>query len=354
MRELVKKLLAKWAHEVWLREKPVVIGITGTIAKTSTKEAIVQVLKIKFKDDVFWTPGNLNNEFGLPLAILGFEKSVNGWQYPLVLWKAFWRKNSHRKRAHYWVLEMGADKPGDIDYLVEIVRPDIAVVTTVGASHLQLLKTVDGVFREKSALVKAIAPTGTVFLNKNDELLTKMAELTKANVVYFAPEIDQIAQEAAKAIGKFFAIDEVEIAKTLESFESKKGRMNTFEGLNGATVIDDTYNANPLSMKVALYCLDKKAKQLGKKRKVAILGDMFDLGDYGPLAHRELEDLLTQYADHVVGVGELMQLAGADEWYPSSDTQEMQILNNIRSDDIILVKGSRGMKMEKIIEKLRK
>lgn len=351
MKKKVMKLLAKWAHEIWLREKPMVIGITGSIAKTSTKEAIFLILEKEYPGKVFCTPGNLNNEFGLPLGILGFKRSAKAYEYLWILPIAYMRRN-RRIGAKYWVLEMGADKPGDIKYLTSIIKPNMAVVTAVGMSHLGQLRNIGGVWEEKADLVRAVDEDGAVFLNENYKITKLMANETKAKVYYFGGELDQIAQGAARTIGKYLGISESRIEEGIEGMKSERGRMHVFKGRGGATIIDDTYNANPLSMEIGLYVLHKMARQRDKKRKIAILGDMLDLGQYGREAHKDLEKILEQSADCVIGVGSLMKGVSTDEWYEDSKSINSQILNNLKSDDIILVKGSRGMKMERIVHRL--
>jgi UDP-N-acetylmuramoyl-tripeptide--D-alanyl-D-alanine ligase len=354
MKEFVQKIIAKWAREIWQKDKPTVIAITGSIAKTSTKEAIFGVMDAGFPGKVFATPGNLNNEFGMPLAILGFRKSAKSYQYIGILILGWFRKTFHRKKYDWWILEMGADRPGDILYLTEIVKPNAAIITAVGPSHLELLKTIEGVWEEKSTLVRSVESNGTVFLNGNDVLVKKMAEVAKAAVVFYLPEVDQIAESAAREVGRYFGVGDDKIEEALRGLKNLSGRMKIIEGKEGSILIDDTYNANPLSMKSALYLLDKLAREKGKTRRVAILGDMLDLGQYSEEEHRKLSSLAREYADYVIGIGPNMKIVDTDEWYIDSEIENLDLLNNLTSNDIILLKGSRGIHMEKLLDKFRK
>jgi UDP-N-acetylmuramoyl-tripeptide--D-alanyl-D-alanine ligase len=245
VKNYMQKKLGKWAREVWEKKKPYVIAVTGSMAKTSTKEAIFAVLKAKYGKEVFCSHGNMNSEFGLPLSILGFPKSINAKDYPLVYVRGWWRKTFKPRSEKYWVLEMGADKPHDIEYLTNIVKPDMAVVTTVGPSHLLNLGKVEGVFEEKADIVRVLRKHDKAVLNKNNDWTRKMAEKTEAQVVFFDPKIDEIAQEAARAVGNEMGVEKELVEKALSGVESMTGRMNVFE-LNGVTVIDDAYNANPM------------------------------------------------------------------------------------------------------------
>lgn len=354
MKEYVKKKLAQWAHHVYLQNNPIVIAITGSTAKTSTKEAIAAVLEEKYRGEVFSSPGNLNSEFGLPLAILGFKKHIKYYRLPWILLKGWMRSRSSRPYPKYWVLEMGSDKPRDISYLTKIVKPNIAVITTVGPAHLQALETIEGVFQEKSDLVRAVDKDGAVFLNKNNPYVAKMRDLSQAKVILYDPLPDEIAQEAARAVGKYFDVSEKQISHALINNHGMVGRMRLLGGKNNSWIIDDCYNANPLSMKVALYKLNIIAKEKGCTRKIAIVGDMLELGDFSKQAHQELKILLNGQVDYIVGIGPLMKELGFDEWYANSSQKNMAILNKVQSGDIILVKGSRSIHLEKVLDKLRK
>lgn len=353
IRDFMQKKLAEWAGEVYQKKKPYVIAVTGSIAKTSTKEAVFAVLRQQYSKDVFCNPGNLNNEFGLPLAILGFNRSIGFKDYLWVIIKGWFVKTFKPRDEKYWVLEMGADKPGDIEYLINIARPNMAVVTAVGASHLQNLKSVEGVFEEKSVLVKSLDKNGVAILNELNGWVKKMADKTEAKVIFFKPGIDAIAQEAAKTVGREIGVSQENIDKALENIKLVTGRMNIDEIKEDVWLIDDSYNANPLSMEVALYKLDKLSKEKKAKRRIAVLGDMLDLGDYTVEAHQKLKPLIDIYCDYVIGIGESMGALDLDEWYENSDFEGIKILNKIERGDIILVKGSRGIKLEKIVQRLK-
>ncbi|MDO8513129.1 MAG: Mur ligase family protein [bacterium] len=352
-RKFLERKLGKWAKQAWLVTRPEVIAITGSTAKTSTKEAICAVMRAQFGGEVFCSPGNMNSEFGMPLAILGFNRSVKFFEFPIILLKGWLRIRSKRKFPHWWVLEMGSDKPGDIKYLTSLVQPNSGVITTVGPVHLQALGSIEGVYEEKVDLVRAVKNDGAVFLNRMNNLVTKMADQAKGRVIYYSGNPDEIAQSAAEAVGRYYKIDEQKIEQTLANFKSLDGRMSVVEGINGSVIIDDSYNSNPLSMEVALYCLDKLAKARGAKRKIVIVGDMLELGNYTKEAHRVMKEAIERVADYTVGIGPLVKDLQLNEWYEDSDAK-ISVLNQIGEGDIILVKASRGIHLDNIVKRLKK
>lgn len=352
LQKILENKLAKWAKKVIDRTNPQVIAITGSIAKTSTKETIYQVLNVKYGAEVGSTPGNMNNELGMPLAILGFKKPPRMWEWPFVFFTAWLRSMFHRC-SKIMILEMGADKPGDIEHLVSIVKPNFAVVTIVGASHLAQFGSIEKVAKEKEVLVKSLPKDGTAIINGNDRLAVGMAGSCENKPILFFPKIDEIAQEAARAVGRLFNVSEEGIEEGIKR-AGVMGRLEVIEGVNGSVIIDDSYNANPLSMEVALYRLSKIAWEKKLKRKIAILGDMLELGEYAEVAHKELVELAKKEADMVVGVGFAMRKVETDKWFDKSDDVLPWLLKEIVEGDIILVKGSHGIHLDQVVEGLRR
>lgn len=382
------------------RYGPFIIGVTGSAGKTSTKSAIHSVLSSAFA--VRMGKGNLNNELGLPLVILGDYKTSGGAFFWLkVLFFGFcglvWRRNY----PEILILEYGADKPGDMDYLLSIVKPDLAVVTAVGEIpvHVEFYQGPEGVAKEKGKLARAVGLGGSVVLNLDDTFVGDMRELTKERVMTygFSEEADlrvssfmnrsedgkpmgisfkletgdnfvpvkidgslgkakAYAAAAAAAVGLIKGMNLVKISEALAQYEGEPGRCHLIEGVKNTNLIDDTYNSSPIAVVSALEVL----KDIPATRKVAILGDMAELGQYTNYAHEEAGKLVKDSADVLITVGPKGKFIadGArkhgflkNNIYSFSDYQETvkNIKDIIEPQDLILVKGSQSMRMEKVI-----
>lgn len=349
-----------------------VIGITGSVGKTSTKEMISAVLSGKWK--VHKTEGNFNNEIGLPLTL-------------------FKLKHSHEAA----VIEMGMNHFGEIHNLTCSALPDVAVITNVGTSHIENLGSREGILKAKLEILDGLHPDGLLILNGDNDLLSTLRDLSVKPISYgLLPTNDYWAKEirsegdytlatvisprqtyqirikalgehmvyntlAALAVAEHFELTEAEIMCGLSSYEPAKMRMHVTTFENGLTVIDDTYNASPDSMKAALKVLRDYDSQ---GRKVAILGDMFEMGDFAPALHQEVGDFAAEVAiDVLIAVGELAKhiyegykTKGIKEAY-YFETKEAfieSLMHLIQKDDCVLFKASRGMHFEALIEEVRK
>lgn len=348
-----------------------VVGITGSVGKTSTKEVIASVLSEKYH--VLKTLGNFNNELGLPLTVFRI-----------------------REEHQVAVLEMGISDFGEMHRLSKIARPDVCVMTNIGQCHLEFLKDRDGILRAKSEIFDYLAEDGTVILNGDDDKLSTIKEVKGIRPVFFGVEsgreiyADEIEPKglkgircrihageesisvlipipgyhmvlnalAAAAVGLTMGLTMEQIRAGIEKLQSLGGRFHIIEKGN-MLIIDDCYNANPVSMKASLDVL-KDAEH----RKVAILGDMFELGENAAELHASVGchaaeneiDLLICVGDasrHMAeaafqtgGCGEVLQvptLAALLEVLPKL----------IQEDDTILVKASHGMHFEKVVERLQ-
>jgi UDP-N-acetylmuramoyl-tripeptide--D-alanyl-D-alanine ligase len=309
--------LARW----WRTHNNVqVLGITGSIGKTSTKEVIASVLSRRFK--TLKSEGNLNNEIGLPLTFLRLQPD-------------------HQKA----VLEMGAGYAlGELTFLCEIARPQVAVVTIVAPVHLERMGTLENIALNKSELVRSLPPDGTAVLNGDDPLVRAMRDVTDAKVIlYGLDEANDLratdvvshglqgvhftltvtatrdswrvrlpllgrhsVHTALAAAGAAFAAGMKwdEIVSALQKLDAQV-RLLVVAGWNGSTLIDDTYNAAPESMIAALNLLDEM-----KGSKVAVLGDMLELGPYTQEAHLKVARRASVAADRLVVVGSLGKLIG--------------------------------------------
>lgn len=336
-----------WAvkHRVAI-DKPFVIAITGSIAKTSTKVAIGAVLLRAFPNQVRVGFGNLNSFLGVPLAILDFKtdfyRQKISWQWLGILLLAVSR-GLFKKLPKYLVLEYGADFPGDIEALSKMLSIDIAVITLTGPAHLANYSSVEAIAQEKANILNAIRPGGLGLINKNDPYrhIYQVKDCPTGSV---ATETEDIAVNFARAIGKYLKIDSKIIDEALATLARPEGRL-VLKDLGEFKLLDDSYNANPLSMPTALKVL---AKLPG--RKVAILGDMLELGSEEAKFHREIGLLAHHSADVIIGVGKLAKEYGVDQWYPDSSTAAKDLLAILRQGDTVLVKGSHGVHMEIIVK----
>ncbi len=400
--ELVLKILAKLTLK---RFKPHVIGVTGSVGKTSTKHAIYTVLKHGTDKRVRVSGGSLNTDIGFPLSILGDYGQSGGMMFGLgVVLKGIlqlllpWAGKNY---PEILILEYGADKPGDIQRLVNIAAPDVGIVTAVGdvPVHIEFYKSVEEIVREKATLIKDLGPTGTAILNIDDPKVYGMREIAITEIVTFgfdssadvrivefrntsengkpkglylklgvdknsaAVEIEGVfgksqayAAAAATAVGIAEGIGLHKIMDVLSLYEGVKGRVRLIKGIKGSFILDDTYNSSPLSASAALGILD----ELEGKRKIAVLGDMLELGEYTERAHTDLGKLAAKVADIIVTVGaranfiaEGAHSVGFPEnqikRFESSDDAKSVVQELIKEGDLVLVKSSQGIRTEKIV-----
>ncbi len=415
MRKLFKKILQKFlylcARRVLILEKPEVIGITGSVGKTSTKEAIYAVLSKKYS--VWRNQKNYNNEIGLPLTILGLPsggRSIAVWL--LIICQAFVRALVGIKNyPKILVLEMGADHPGDMKYLTKLAPCQIGVVTTVAPVHLEFFKTLENISKEKGEMVRQLNKRGLAVLNADNPYTRKMAATTNAAVLTFgfnegadvrASEMDisyQLSEDgqrwpaglsfkvafkgstvpmmlpkvlakhlvpaalAAIAVGLHYGLHLVEIGNALRDWEPPKGRMHLLPGANNTLLIDDTYNASPDSTVAALHFL-LEIKPTDGARKWAVLGDLLELGDYTQVGHEQVaQAIVDDKIDYLLTVGNLAKIIseqarnlGRAEEYNQHFAKQVELLEFLQSrwqpGDVILVKGSQGARMEKIVKAL--
>lgn len=361
-----------WLAEAWrnkLRSR--VISLTGSAGKTTTKDMIASILSEKYK--VNKTIANNNNHIGVPLTILSTD-------------------NNHE----ILVLEHGTNHFGEILYTAEIAKPDYALITNIGSSHLEFLKNKKGVLKEKISLFETTKKrNGFLFINKDDELLSKLYRNyknkitfgTKRNsdiigkiikyttegkpVVEIKYKKEKIVTElnlygdqslknllAAVSIAVKAGLHRKEILQGIKKLTSTDKRLNVTKH-PGFILIDDTYNANPESMKSSIDILSK-IKTFNKK--IAILGDMFELGDNSENFHKNLLKVIKKNKINAVyTIGNMMnslntelKKAGIDgKHFLKRKSLSNFIFNKDFDDSVILVKGSRGMRMEEFVQKLK-
>lgn len=379
--KLIYHTLRRYARKVILRHNPIVIAITGSVGKTSTKESVAQVVKDAFPNQVRATAGNLNAEIGIPLTILGYTKVPSKYLLPLLLIPA-WFRTLTSKYPKYLILEMGVEHPGDIEYFGTIVKPDVGIITAAAAAHTANFSNVEAMQAEKSKLADIVKPKGLLIYNADDEFLSKIKfknsisyslkdqttdcwadhiELSEDSMNFeVSCQKDRVevkshllgehliyADLAAFCVGKHFNISSEKIALSLEKRKPVKGRMNLLEGRDNILIIDDTYNSNPSSACAALKTVaDMKYT---KGRKVTILGNMNELGDYEKEGHELVGKCAKGKTDLAIFVGPNADIMA--EAYGRSDkvltfknrrSLEKELNQIIKPNDLILVKASQN------------
>jgi UDP-N-acetylmuramoyl-tripeptide--D-alanyl-D-alanine ligase len=349
-----------------------VIGITGSVGKSTTKELVAEVLNQRY--NTLKSPGNLNNEIGLPLTLLNLT-------------------NQHERS----VLEMGFYVPGEIEFLCDLAKPQIGVITNIGTVHAERAGSIDEIARGKAELVNALppAPEGLAILNYDDPRVKKMAEQTEARVFFYgtgqeadlwADNIEGLGLDGirfrlhysnesihlkvpligrhsvhtalrAAAVGLNDGLTWQEIVDGLQTGRAQL-RLVAVRANSGALLLDDTYNASPESTMAALNLLEDL-----DGRKVAVLGDMLELGQYEQQGHKMVGSRAAEVANELITVGErakLIAFAASEAGMARKNIQEFDtseqavefLAQHLTPQDIVLVKGSRGMQMELIVNEL--
>ncbi|MEN6480699.1 MAG: UDP-N-acetylmuramoyl-tripeptide--D-alanyl-D-alanine ligase [Anaerolineaceae bacterium] len=366
--EALQKIAYFWRRKLNIR----VIGITGSVGKSTTKELTAEVLSQRYR--TLKNPGNLNNEIGLPLTIL--------------------RLGPGHERA---VLEMGFYVPGEIAFLCDLALPQIGVVTNIGTVHAERAGSQDEIARGKAELIQALppAPEGTAILNYDDPRVRSMADLTAANIFYYGLDpkadlwADQIESSGLKGInfrlhfhketlnirapliGRHSVHTALRAASTglIEGLTWQEIINGLQEGLaqlrlvaahtsSGALILDDTYNASPESTLAALNLL---AELQGNK--IAVLGEMYELGQYEKQGHEMVGVRAAQIVTRLIAVGEKAKMiadaarsAGlsskAIQWVPDVPQAIDLLQGTLKSNDVALIKGSHGLHMERIVSAL--
>ncbi|MFP3998420.1 MAG: UDP-N-acetylmuramoyl-tripeptide--D-alanyl-D-alanine ligase [Desulfobacterales bacterium] len=349
-----------------------VAAVTGSNGKTTTKEMIASVLGRRYK--VLATPGNLNNEIGLPLTLLQLSYD-------------------HQTG----VVEMGMNHPGEIKGLSAICEPDIGVITNIGPAHLEGLGSIDAVAEAKAELLENIKPGGMAVLNADDDYGPWLASRTDRRVIFFGcgrgPDIraENIEEEesgirftlimpeesaevqlqlrwrfmvhnalAAAAVGYLMDVSASDISSALAEFQPVAGRMAVYRTTAGAYIIDDTYNANPGSMQTAIRSL---ASLSDRKRGILVAGDMLELGEASARLHEDIGRLAAEaginrlylageFASRVAQGARCGGMSGVDIVVGTKQDIVKELENRMKPGDWILVKGSRSTGMDEIVARL--
>ena len=409
----MKSLFKNWliailkceARLALIRYRPRIVAITGSVGKTSTKDAIAYALAPFFS--VRKSEKSFNSDFGVPLTILGLKNAVNNpflWFTNLVVGavRAVWPE----KGLDWLVLEVGAGEPGDIKKFAKMLAPDIVVVTCFPAVpvHVEYFSSPEAVIAEKTELVRAVREGGVLVLNADDEKVHSLknafpnlqAVLFSANTVADVRGADyEVMYETGLPVGISFRVlageqslavkvrgvlgrhlmqpvlaafavthslglDVWRAADTFQRFATSPGRMRLISGVNNSLIIDDSYNASPIAVKEALTALGSLAV---RGRKVAVLGVMAELGAFSAEEHREIGVLAAKNCSELVVVGKSAQeiAAGARasgmpaaqvRFYIDSTEAAGELSRTIQAGDVVLVKGSQSARMERVVKSL--
>ncbi len=415
LKKIIVAILTAEAKLVLSRVKPKIIGVTGSVGKTSTKEAIYQVFsKLSTARK---SQKSFNSEIGVPLTILNLN---NAWSNPF-LWivtliKGLFVALFSYKNFEWLILEIGADRPGDIKNITKWIKPDISVVTKIGKTpvHVEFFRNPKEVTKEKSHLAKALKKGGfLVALGDDEETMSIVEEENNPRTITFGfsekvnlkasnytilydrkienrsdfllpmgisfkvnydgnvmpvvikgslgiQQVYPVLGAIAVAISQKFNL--VETIDSLRDMKTPPGRMKIIDGVKNSIIIDDGYNSSPVALSEALNTLENIMPPKGG-RKIAVLGDMKELGDYSKDAHREAGKKASEVCDLILTVGELGKIiadsaldSGMDDsnifQYESSGDAGKELQNFIKEGDIVLIKGSQGVRMEKVVKEV--
>ncbi len=406
IKRLLQQALAKAARRIIVTRKPEVIAITGSVGKTTTKDAVAAVLSSRFA--VRATHKNYNNEIGLPLTVIGAAspgRSLFGWRRVL----ADARKIAADRQAPYpemLVLEMGIDHPGDMSALVAIAPPARAVITRLGTAHAEFFGSVADLHAEKLKLAEALGPDGVFVLNYEDERLRAAGSQSKARTLTygFSRQADVCAENislhvsddpgvsfklvydgsavpvsipglisrpgilaalAAAAVGFSYGLNAIEIAQALQTFQTPAGRMRLLAGSYDGFLIDDSYNSSPEAVRESLDTV-AEIDQTQYAESWIVLGDMRELGAESRRAHHEIgEYVASKGFDHLITVGAEASLIAEEARKKGMKTEQIigfadaasaaeYLFEKVRQHDLVLVKGSQAVRLEKIVKRLMK
>lgn len=402
------KILNTLSRSILKKYHPDVIGITGSVGKTSTKEAVAHVLDGTLP--VRASSKNYNNEVGVPLTITGVEEAPGS---SLLKWIGALLKAiglilfTHKKYPKVLILEMGADKPGDIAYLTKMAPCRIGVLTAISHAHTEFFKDLKGVAEEKRVILSHLPKTGFAIVNNDFELTSSSTGVTKARAITYGlkPGADWLASDVQLSgnssgwvsgltckvnhagsivpvfmpgavsesfvsamlvsliVADIYNINIVSAAERLRSLPPLPGRMRLIPGVKHTLLIDDTYNSSPQAVKLALATLAHIPTQ-HQGRRYAVLGDMLELGNDTEILHREIGFAVAEQGiDFLITVGEASKhtaQAAMEAGVPENNIARFSksieagvfLQEKLVAGDVVLIKGSQGTRMEKIVKEV--
>jgi len=412
MKKVCKKIIAKileWEARIFIiRHKVKIVAITGSIGKTSIKEAINIILKGKFKTRA--SQKSYNSNLGIPLSILNLSSA---WDSPLGwlanILRGLKEALFSRQKLDWLILEVGADRPKDISDIARWLKTDIVVFTCLpnNPPHLEFFPSLEKLIDEKASLLKSLKKNGLVVLNYDDERVKKLSERTNKEIFYYglSSEADIKAEYPiihyeeegkvrypsgisfkivyqgknipcripdsigfqhlyialpAVATGLLAGMNILEITEAMENYQGPPGRMKIISGLKESILIDDTYNSSPVALDNALDTLESIESS---GRKIAVLGDMLELGEKTMDAHLDAGRRVGKFCDLLILVGFRAKLmaegaieAGLEEgrirYFEDSLSAGIWLQNELKKGDIALFKASQGIRMEKAVEEV--
>lgn len=403
-KKIVVLILTKEAQFLLRRHKPIIIAITGSVGKTSMKDAIYSV--IKHHVSVRKSEKSFNSEIGVPLTVLGIG---NAWNNPLLWLKnivdGFFIAVFSKDYPAYVILETGVDRPGDMKSLTSWIKPDMVVLTRFPdvPVHVEFFSDPEAIIAEKMKLVEALKPDGIVIYNHDDQkILSQIPNIRQQAIGFgrytatqFTASSDTIFYRDDEPAGISFTIKHLneteeikvygvvglqmtyiyagaiavgmqcgiglnDIARALAVHQPPPGRMRIVKGIKGSLLIDDSYNSSPVATEQALMTL-REIKHA--KRKIAVLGDMLELGKFSAREHERIGELVPGCVDALFTVGvrsqKIAELAlnhGLSETcifqYEEAYKAGKELQAYLRPGDVVLIKGSQGMRMERVVEEV--
>jgi len=399
-------LILNWEARLIIKKyKPKIVGVTGNVGKTSTKEAVAAVLAVQYK--IRKSEKSYNSEFGVPLTVIGCKTAWNsflGWI--LNIYRGLILILFKEEYPQWLVLEIGADRPGDIKSIVKWIKFDVAIVSRLPdvPVHIEFFKSKEEVIDEKMSLPLSIRPDGLVVLNADDQNIMSRRDKIKAKVVLYGFSENALVRatndhimyeernEISVPVGLAFKVDSqgnnvpvrvpgavgshlvypilaaivtgeelgINLVKSIEALSAHStppGRLHIVPGINSSTILDDTYNSSPIAVEAALKTLGQIET---RGYKIAVLGDMMELGSHTAEEHKHIGELALQVVDILVTVGvrskftyetALVNGLGQNKLFHFDSAKDAgEYLKTIVSiGDIVLVKGSQSMRMERVV-----
>jgi len=403
-KKIIVSILTIEAKILLARHKPIIIAITGSVGKTSMKDAIYSILKKHYPTRK--SEKSFNSDIGVPLTVLGLP---NAWSNPLLWLKniidGFFVAFFTRDYPTYLILETGVDRPGDMEKLASWIKPDILVLTRFPdvPVHVEFFSTPEAVVKEKMYLANALKPSGVVIYNHDDQIIQQeLSQVRQQTIGYsryltsqFNASADKIIYSDDVPMGISFVVENIkdkaevringtvgepavytatgaiavaaecgislgESVAALKELAPPPGRLRIIKGLKGSILIDDTYNSSPIAVEQALVTL-KEIKHA--KRKIAVLGDMMELGKFSPREHERVGELVASSADVLITLGvrarKIAEAAlnnGMSEkvilQYEDVAKAGKELQRYLQPGDVVLVKASQSIRAEKIIEEV--